>query len=44
MLDKEVPITAIQSVLGHVHAATTERYIGINVNQLSLCAQEVPEV
>lgn len=44
MLDKEVPVDAIQSVLGHVHAATTERYIGINVNQLSLCALEVPEV
>lgn len=44
MLDKEVPVDAIQSVLGHVHAATTERYIGINIKQLSLCALEVPEV
>ena len=43
MLDEEIPITSIQSVLGHVNAVSTEKYIGVNVRQLRSCALEVTD-
>lgn len=43
MLDEEIPITSIQGVLGHVNAESTEKYIGVNVRQLRLCALEVTD-
>lgn len=44
MLDKEIPITTIQSVMGHVSSESTKRYTAINVRQLKECALEVPEI
>lgn len=44
MLDKEIPITTIQSVMGHVSCESTKRYTAINVHQLKECALEVPEI
>ena len=41
MLEQQIPITTIQSVLGHVNAQTTMRYTAIDVNQLKQCALEV---
>ncbi len=42
MLEKEIPITTIQGVLGHINAETTRRYTSIDVKQLRECALEVP--
>lgn len=44
MLEKGVPITAIQGVLGHVNCETTMTYIGVDTKQLAECALEVPPV
>lgn len=44
MLDKEIPITTIQSIMGHVSSESTKRYTAINVRQLKECALEVPEI
>lgn len=44
MLDEKVPLTSIQSVLGHVNAEATQKYLGVNVAQLRSCAMEVPNV
>lgn len=44
MLEKGVPITAIQGVLGHVNCESTMTYIGIDTKQLTECALEVPPV
>lgn len=41
MLDNNIPITSIQSILGHVREDTTQKYIGINAKQLYQCALEV---
>lgn len=41
MLDKEIPITTIQSVMGHVSSESTKRYTAIDVRQLKECALEV---
>ena len=43
MLDKKIPITTIQSVMGHVSSESTKRYTAIDVHQLKECALEVPE-
>lgn len=42
MLDKEISITTIQSVMGHVSAESTKRYTAIDYRQLKECALEVP--
>ncbi len=42
LLDKDIPITTIQSVLGHVSSESTKRYTAINICQLKECALEVP--
>lgn len=44
MLDKEIPITTIQSVMGHVSSESTKRYTAIDVRQLKECALEVPGI
>lgn len=44
MLDKEIPITTIQSVMGHVSSESTKRYTAIDVRQLKECALEVPVI
>lgn len=44
MLDKEIPITTIQSVMGHVSSESTKKYTAINIRQLKECALEVPEI
>ena len=44
MLDKEIPITTIQSVMGHISSETTKRYTAIDIHQLKECALEVPEL
>jgi len=41
MLDENVPLASIQSVLGHVNAETTLKYLGVSVQQLRSCALEV---
>ena len=38
-----IPITSIQSVLGHINADSTQKYIGVNVRQLRSCALEVTD-
>ena len=43
MLDEDIPITSIQSVLGHVDADSTQKYIGVDVRQLRSCALEVTD-
>lgn len=43
MLDEGIPITSIQGVLGHINAASTQKYIGVNVRQLRSCALEVTD-
>lgn len=42
MLDEGIPITTIQSVLGHISSESTKRYTAINITQLKECALEVP--
>lgn len=42
MLDEGIPITTIQSVLGHISSESTKRYTAINIMQLKECALEVP--
>ncbi len=44
MLDKEIPITTIQSVMGHVSSESTKRYTAIDIRQLKECALEVPVI
>lgn len=44
MLEKNIPITDIQGVLGHVNCETTMTYVGIDIKQLAECAMEVPSV
>lgn len=41
MLDKEISITTIQSVLGHISSESTKRYTAIDIKQLKECALEV---
>jgi len=41
MLEQQIPITTIQSVLGHINAQSTMKYTAIDVNQLKQCALEV---
>lgn len=43
MLDENIPITTIQEVLGQIRAESTQKYIGINIRQLRLCALEVTD-
>lgn len=43
MLDEEIPITSIQSVLGQINAESTQKYIGVNVRQLRSCALELTD-
>lgn len=43
MLDEGIPITSIQSVLGHVSGETTKQYIGVSVRQLRDCSLEVTD-
>jgi site-specific recombinase XerD len=42
LLEHDVPIDVIQSVLGHVNMETTQKYTAVNVKQLRECALEVP--
>lgn len=42
MLDEGIPITTIQSILGHISSESTKRYTAINITQLKECALEVP--
>lgn len=44
MLDKEIPITTIQSVMGHVSSESTKKYTAIDIRQLKECALEVPGI
>lgn len=44
MLDKDISITTIQSVMGHVSAESTKRYTAIDYRQLKECALEVPVI
>lgn len=44
MLDKEIPITTIQSIMGHVSSESTKRYTTIDVRQLKECALEMPGI
>lgn len=44
MLEQEIPILTIQSVLGHVSAEMTQRYTAVDIRQLKECALEVPEL
>lgn len=43
MLEQQIPITTIQSVLGHVNLETTMKYISIDSAHLRECALEVPD-
>jgi len=42
LLEQDVPIDVIQSVLGHVNMDTTQKYTAVNIGQLRECALEVP--
>jgi len=42
LLEQDVPIGIIQSVLGHVNMNTTQKYTAVNIGQLRECALEVP--
>lgn len=44
LLEKGVSMEVIQSVLGHVNMATTQKYAATNIEQLRECALEVPTV
>ena len=42
LLRMNVPLTSIQNVLGHADIESTNLYAGVDLNQLSECALEVP--
>ena len=44
LLSENVPISAISGVLGHGSIATTDQYLGLDVESLGKLALEVPDV
>lgn len=44
MLEKNIPLPVISSVLGHTTSETTSVYLGIDIKSLRQCALEVPEI
>ncbi len=44
LLEQQTPIHVVQDILGHVNMETTQKYTGVDVQQLTECALEAPEV
>ena len=44
MLEKNIPLPVISSVLGHTTSETTSVYLGIDIKSLRQCALEVPKI
>jgi len=43
LLEKDTPLNVISNILGHVNSDSTRNYLRIDINQLRICALEVPD-
>jgi site-specific recombinase XerD len=43
LLEENTELHVIQEVMGHLNIETTSDYTAVNINQLRMCAMEVPD-